>query len=333
MIEVKKNTIIYVACPANAATGGPELLHQLVFKMNQFGYNAMMFYYPNNVEDPVHPRYKKYGNEFVREIRDEEKNILIVPEVKTDLIYKYKKLRKAIWWLSVNYFPRYPRSFKHRIKIILKTIKNQKWCYNFEHIDKLYHLVQSYYAKNYLLTKGVNSNKIYYLSGYIDSIFISKQLENNNYIKKEDIVVYNPRKGYEFTKKIIEKAPDIKFEPIGAINDMSQEEVAELLLKSKIYIDFGDHPGKDRIPREAAISNCVVIVGKKGSAVFEEDVPIDEKYKFEVKKAYIPQIINKIRYSFDNYEIIINDFDEYKQSILEEEKNFEKNIKKIFILL
>ncbi len=328
MIEVKKNTIIYVACPANAATGGPELLHQLVFKMNQFGYNAMMFYYPNNVEDPVHPRYKKYGNEFVREIRDEEKNILIVPEVKTDLIYKYKKLRKAIWWLSVNYFPRYPRSFKHRIKIILKTIKNQKWCYNFEHIDKLYHLVQSYYAKNYLLSHGIERDRIEYLSDYINPLFISKQLENKNDLRKENIVAYNPKKGFEFTKKIIDRCPEIKFVPI--IN-MIPEEVAELLLKSKIYIDFGDHPGKDRIPREAAISNCVVIVGKKGSAVFEEDVPIDEKYKFEVKKANIPQIINKIKYILNNYENIINDFVGYRQFILEEERKFEEDIKRIFI--
>jgi hypothetical protein len=60
MIEVKKDTTIYVACPAKAATGGPELLHQLVFKMNQLGYNAKMFYYPNNEKDPVHPFYKKY---------------------------------------------------------------------------------------------------------------------------------------------------------------------------------------------------------------------------------------------------------------------------------
>lgn len=58
MIEVKKDTTIYVACPAKVATGGPELLHQLVFKMNQLGYIAKMFYYPNNEKDPVHPLYK-----------------------------------------------------------------------------------------------------------------------------------------------------------------------------------------------------------------------------------------------------------------------------------
>jgi len=66
MIEVKKDTAIYVACPAKAATSGPELLHQLFFKMNQFGYDAKMFYYPNNEQDSIHLFYKKYGNQCVR---------------------------------------------------------------------------------------------------------------------------------------------------------------------------------------------------------------------------------------------------------------------------
>jgi len=36
-IKIQENTKIYVACPGNVATGGPELLHQL-------GLKAFMFY-------------------------------------------------------------------------------------------------------------------------------------------------------------------------------------------------------------------------------------------------------------------------------------------------
>ena len=32
-LKIKNNTKFYVACPANIATGGPELLHQLVHKL------------------------------------------------------------------------------------------------------------------------------------------------------------------------------------------------------------------------------------------------------------------------------------------------------------
>lgn len=329
MIEVKKDTTIYVACPAKVATGGPELLHQLVFKMNQFGYDAKMFYYPNNEEDPVHPFYKKYENNYVREIEDKENNILIVPEVKTSLIYEFKRIRKVIWWLSVNNFPRYPKNIKRRIKNILKRIMNSNYAYNFEKIKGLYHLVQSIYAQNYLITKGINREEIYYLSDFINPIFISKQIENKNLVQKEDIVAYNPKKGYEFTKKIIEAASDISFKPI--IN-LTPDQVSELLLKAKVYIDFGDHPGKDRIPREAAISKCCVIVGKKGSAVFKEDVPIDDQYKFEVKEKNIPSIIEKVKYLLANYSTAVNDFETYRQIILNEEKKFEEDIKKIFVI-
>jgi hypothetical protein len=113
---------------------------------------------------------------------------------------------------------------------------------------------------------------------------------------------------------------------------MTPEEVANLLLKAKVYIDFGHHPGKDRIPREAAISNCCVIVGKKGSARFQEDVPIKDEFKFEPKKRNIPNIIDKIRHLLDNYEREIKKFEDYKEFILNEEEKFEEDIKRIFVL-
>jgi len=33
----------------------------------------------------------------------------------------------------------------------------------------------------------------------------------------------------------------------------------------QVYIDFGHHPGQDRLPREAVQCGCVVITGKRGS--------------------------------------------------------------------
>ena len=37
---------IYVLCPGNVVTGGPELLHQLVDTLNCNGKNASIVYYP-----------------------------------------------------------------------------------------------------------------------------------------------------------------------------------------------------------------------------------------------------------------------------------------------
>ena len=51
---------------------------------------------------------------------------------------------------------------------------------------------------------------------------------------------------------------------------MTPEQVVDLMSESKVYIDFGNHPGKDRIPREAVINGCCVITGVRGSARFKE---------------------------------------------------------------
>ena len=71
----------FVAVNANAATGGPELLHQLVHNLRSIGYQAYMYYLPNNHPHPVHESYEIYDNPFVREIDDDEHNVLIVPEM------------------------------------------------------------------------------------------------------------------------------------------------------------------------------------------------------------------------------------------------------------
>ena len=111
---------------------------------------------------------------------------------------------------------------------------------------------------------------------------------------------------------------------------MTNEEVLNLLLKSKVYIDFGTHPGKDRIPREAAMCGCCVITGKRGSAKYYEDVPLRDDFKFDDKEENIDKIIDKINLCLENYEEQNKNFDEYRKGIIGEEEKFEEDIKKIF---
>jgi hypothetical protein len=48
-----------------------------------------------------------------------------------------------------------------------------------------------------------------------------------------------------------------------------------------VYIDFGNHPGRDRIPREAAAMGCVVITNRRGSAENDVDIPIPNFLKID----------------------------------------------------
>ena len=329
-LKININTKIFVACPANSATGGPELLHQLVYELVNLGFNAYMHYYRcTEGKNPVHKAYIGYGNKFIDVLEDSENNILIVPEVNTELLYNYNKIQKVIWWLSVdNHF-----SFLNSSNKIKKYIKNilynlhlypKQKLYRFNKKENIIHFVQSEYARQMLKSRGINN--AYFLGDYLNDLFTEQQTKNIN-TKKENIVIYNPKKGIEFTKAIIQEARNIKFVPI---ENMTRDEVANLLSTAKVYIDFGNHPGKDRIPREAAISGCCIIVGKNGSAKFYEDVPIEDEFKYDTRVKNIPLIVEKIKNCFDNYEEEVKKFSKYRELIKNERSKFIDDIKNIF---
>lgn len=312
-------TKIYIACPAAVATGGPELLHQLCFKLNEFGFKAEMYYYREFENDPVHDRFKKYNNPYVLECENNYDNIIIVPEVDIDLLNNYKKCKKIIWWLSVDNYLNKVKGKRYKIKHLfgLRGIK----------IDdpNILHFVQSEYAKQFLISSDININKIYYLSDYLSDVFIQQAEEKVE--KVFDYVLYNPKKGIEFTKKIMDKSPHFKWIPLENLTPM---EMSQLMKKSKVYIDFGNHPGKDRIPREAAISGCCIITGMKGSAKFEKDVPISNEYKYDDNEENIDLIIEKIEFLLTNYNEEVKKFENYRKFIREEEMKFEDDINYIF---
>jgi hypothetical protein len=322
--------MIYIACPEKYATGGTELLHQLYFKLKVFSPHVKIFYYNySETGTPVNERFEKYNVEYVNKIIDEDKNFLIVPEVATELINQYKNINKSIWWLSVdNYF----YSIGDDKNFIKKILRKMKLMYkrklfgkkvNFED-SSILHLYQSYYAKNFLEQKNVK--KLEYLSDYIGSNFLSAHPDLTD-SKRQNKVLYNPKKGIEFTKKIIAFENSIEYTPLINLN---QDEIIELCKTSKVYIDFGNHPGKDRFPREAAHLGCIIITGKRGSAKFFEDVKTPEQFKFDDIKGNVPKITNEIKKIFGNYNNIVKDFNDYREMIGNEENAFEDDVKKVW---
>ncbi|MCL4546186.1 MAG: hypothetical protein M1576_00375 [Deltaproteobacteria bacterium] len=352
-VEIYRNTNIYIACPANVATGGPELLHQLGFHfINDLNIKAFMYYYDfdnNKFKSPMHPEYRFYGVPHVLELpekQDVQENIFIVPEVLSglQLLFKYKNIRKGIWFLSVDnyYYSKITKKYFFLLRVFNKVGKllNKKSLFGIAPENNLKYLAVKYdYRKDSLLKLAnfymTNSYRnmywfkelkpLYYLSEYLNIEFLNIQI---NISEKENIVIFNPKKGFEFTGKIIDSTQGIKFIPL--IN-MNRIEVINMLKKAKVYIDFGNHPGKDRLPREAAILRCCVITGKRGSAAFYEDIPIPDEYKFEDKKENIPKIICKILECFGNYEKKYKDFDYYREVIKQEPQKFVEDVKKIFV--
>ncbi len=322
---ISSRSKFYIYCPANLATGGPELLHQLAFKLKQQGRNVHMYYYPVGIKNPVHENYVEYGLDYVSAVEDLPDNVLIVPEVKTQKIYEYNNIKRIVWWLSVdNYFGSLP-GLKGRVNsFIFNQLGSQSFLFFDRNlIEADVHLVQSHYAVE--LLHKFEIIRVHRLSDFLHGSFLEEKTEFDN---KENIIAYNPTKGFKYTKKLMKFADDLTFVPI---QNMTREQVVQLLKRAKVYIDFGNHPGKDRIPREAAYLHACVITNKKGSAKYYQDVPILDEYKFDGKEDDLPDLYKKIKDCFENFEKNNNKFNEYREVIKNQEKEFIQDSRSLFI--
>jgi hypothetical protein len=336
---------IYVNCPDSGTSGGFELLHQLVYKLNEIEKNIAVIYYSNLPINGVHPTpeiYMKYTKgEYVSNIEDEYESVLILPEIFTNHINNYKNIRIVLWWMSVDNFFKSVEIINSRKKITYKDyIKGKKYFLykllnyiNIKPKDKLFdpfeinilynkniilHTFQSEYARLFLEEKYLIPSLP--LSDFLNSDFFNKEIDCQN---RNSVILYNPKKGLQITKSLMTLMPKFIWIPI---EDLTSVEMKDMMLKSKIYVDFGNHPGKDRIPREAAINGCVVITNKKGSAQNLIDIPIGDEYKFENPIEEIEDLMNLVNDVFLNFDIHFGKFELYRQKIKNEEEEFNKEI-------
>lgn len=333
---ITPDTKIYVHCPAGIVTGGTELLHQLVDFLNRNGRCAYIVYdgQLNHKLPEAFGMYKIRPSEIVE---DSISNIEIFPETMMRLISRTNNTQKAIWWMSVdNYFFRNNCAiwdalrwdFAFGLKNIYKKFRSLFRRTNMYgspiSITQLrerhfLHLVQSEYARRFVEKHSLGSH--YWLEDYINPDFLC----NGTNTDRENLVLYNPSKGYKFTAKIILRNSDIKFIPLTGF---SRVQLKNLMGKSKIYIDFGNHPGKDRLPRECAMNGCVIITGKRGSAGNSHDMGISSRYKFDENQ--IEDISDLIADIFNHYTDHYNAQKEYRLAISEEKQRFENQIRILF---
>ena len=315
--------MINILSSTHAATGGTELLQQLCFQLRENGIPATMYYTENYENSKVQKKFgKMYHNPNVKSL--EENSVVIVPETEIDSYLKIKiNFKKTyIWWLSVDNYYGAGRIKTNTIRDAYRWFKHKR---NLQILKNIYHCVQSEYARFYLINEiGIAKEKIFYLSDYINDDYLNKR--NIDLSKKENIILYNPQKGIEYTQKLMHDITEYKW---VALEGMTNDEMISIFSKAKLYVDFGNHPGKDRIPREAALFYCCVITGKRGAADNDIDIPIPGYYKFETidNIGLIKDSINKCMVQ---YELAIHDFAEYRNKILNEKDLFIKNALEIF---
>lgn len=330
----------YVLAPYNHATGGVELAHQLVDYINCNNGDAYIVYVAGNdiiTDSDVTKEYQGYNIKIASSVYDSPDCILVMPEIFFDWMYKFNQIQLGFWWMSVDFHYQACRwtdvkyfntSFINQLRLIKRNhIRKSRNTIN--DIRKLANRAtqyyQSVYAQNHLYSLGFS--KVMPLRDYINMELISGEKSTDG--GREDLVLYNPKKGYAFTKRIIDANPDVEFVPLEGL---SRGELKVYMTKAKLYIDFGNFPGKDRLPREAVSNGTCVITGKLGASYYYEDIPIEGQYKFELKNRNIINISKMIKDILSNFESHKTNFDFWRRRIKIEKDEFFDDIRNSFFM-
>lgn len=306
-LPITKGSKVYVVNPAGVVTGGPEDMYQLAHSLRKLypGVHVYMYYIARpGVKNPVAPEYEHFKIEVANTVEDHENNVLILPECYTTQLSELTRIKKAIWWLGVDgYYTSNGLSKNKRwFNSMMLRRFNLQWFFFFnKEMRKVkWNFVQNRRFYDHLTRKGVTN--IFYLLDHVNPVFTDYVIDESI---KEDIVLYNPVKGYRFTKRLIAASPDLTFKPTSSIPRMSEEQKIDLMKRAKVYIDFGNHPGGDRFPKETALLGCCVITGKRGTAYYFDDVQIPPDYKFSqnifIDWLTVYRVRKKIKQCFEDY--------------------------------
>lgn len=293
---------IYIYTPQGFETGGIELLHQLCHELNN--HEDINAYIWNEKSVSISETYKQYGNSGVVTDLPPKGSVLIFPEswVRKANEPRYKDYQKVIYFMSVYYYE-------------ANIPKDQYMVFP----ENTIFLSQSWYAYWYLQGKHIES---IYVTDYLNDEYMTADLRK----PRKRQILYNPKKGLEVTKRIMAELPDEKFVPIV---NMTVAEIKSLMEESMLYIDFGNHPGKDRIPREAAMCGCCVITNREGSAAYYEDVSIPNEYRIDMTcENSLDEAARMIKYCLNHYDdyLLSADFMEYRFRIIDEKVNFKEGV-------
>jgi hypothetical protein len=326
-----RSSKIFVLCPGGLVTGGAELLHQLVDRLRCSGKVAHISYLPANQAFTLPEAYRHYDAP-QSVVQDEAGNLVVFPEICTRHSKRIRHAQCAIWWLSVDNYFRFPQNhrFDYRLthvrangfydplRYLAAMIRNR----SLYSMRTLRHFAQSRYAQDYLRRKGIEAVM---LSDYLSAEHF---LETNEYEDKQDIIVFNPKKGSEVTARLQRALPGYRFVPIQGLNAQG---VAQLLRSAKVYIDFGHHPGKDRPPREAAMAGCCVIVGGAGASAPGLDYLVPASCRLDpAAPGFVDAFRGLVDRIYLDYPAMARDIEPWRAAIRREPADFESQVAVIF---
>lgn len=336
---MKKNRVV-IFCPKGVRTGGPKDLHQLGYKLkNIHSFDVVLCDLNPSTsgrESSVpHNEYSKYEMAWIEEDNIKVDDILIFPETLLIESKNFENKVKLIWWLSLynglsSYNKRIIRRFEGKARNQV-TYFAQVQVVHVGHILKLIryklfapkglvHLTQSYYAEKYLRLVGIKTMP---LRDFLDDFWMEKR---QTYLcKNKNRILTNGAKNNNIVNflKSHRYFSDYEFLELKGLN---QPEIEQLFMTSFAYIDFGYHPGKDHLPREAAALGMPIILNQRGAA--SNSLDYVEGVKNRIRNPYSRKGLNQLRESLNSIAINsqmrvpINETFKYEEVLFERELEF-----------
>ena len=332
---------IFVVYPRGVRTGGPEALHQLVSTLRTLGQDAYLVPRPGTESAERVSAYDHYGAPEVSEFEDASDNAVVTSEYIMTHLANVKKATRFCWWLSIDNSPVFKadrqalglwetraqkqvQTSKFRtisgLQSIRRSLNGQKRL-----IDSVNHLSQSEYAWSFLFTRlNVVSNMV---SDYTP-LTVLHAVQQLPPLERGRTIAFNPKKAARITELLKDNVKDAVFVPLVG---MSPAGVASALGTTSIYLDLGYHPGKDRMPREAAICGAVSLVARRGSGAFYGDVPIPWEHKITADKHILQRSVAAIERVFLNPEGNQQTQAFYRDRILSEKETFQSEVERTFV--
>lgn len=306
---------------SSAYTGGPFALMQLYLELRLHSIDCEMVYYDAARLDfdrgtlrvsypgsPPHPLADLSGLDEIPEYAKEinAADCLVLPEVLLELSSSlhgagFNKI--LFWWLSWDN--------ADLSKINRLDIANA--------LNASRHIFQSHYAREQARRFGFDGWLVgdWTLVNGIDDVSRSPSHKSVDFCYFE-----KKSKGAERAVNALRS----KFEVVVA-KGMSQIEVHSLLARSKVFLDFGHHPGKDRMPREAVLYDCIPVVRRAGAANYHSDVPLPNELKLAADQMSSPEFLVKyLEQVILNSERFKERLHPYRQMVLRERDVFSNQV-------
>jgi hypothetical protein len=323
---------VVIICP-ETITGGPEALHQLGHSINRLGGHAVMAYYGaqnlqvinrnligmSSPRDEFRSHYQCYSPITEESIALNDRTLVVFPEIFPIEALNFRWSHRAIWWLSVDH------ALDKTPALGYKTTADKIFYDN-----TLLHFCQSWYAINYLRQQG--ARQIIPVFDYVER---SYRLSKDSAIAKVESteirkVAIFPRKGAELAKIFVDACPQFAY---SLIESMSREDVGKTLADSSVYIDFGHLPGKDRVPREAALAGNIVFLHEKGSATQYGDFPVESYYLFTSTDVRDGNLSSRVMEVLSNYSDHLSRQAFFRQRVVLEQEEFNLQVASTFFIL